>query len=256
MPGGVVAVLGEDRAPRCRRWRRDGPSTSRCGGARRQLGAGSCSGSGRHRTDTVQPVDERAALRRAASPSSPAPGAASAAPTPGCSPPAGASVVVNDLGGSIAGDGRRRRPGAGRGRRDRGRRRHGRRRHQRRVDARGRGRRSSTARSSGSAASTSWSTTPASCGGPACPTPTPTTSSATSPCTSPARSAPIRAAWPHMVAQGYGRIVMTTSTGVFGLPANLAYATAKGGVIGHDPQPRDRRAPSTASSSTSSPRRP
>jgi NAD(P)-dependent dehydrogenase (short-subunit alcohol dehydrogenase family) len=41
-----------------------------------------------------------------------------------------------------------------------------------------------------------------------------------------------RAAWPHLVAQGYGRIVMTTSTGVFGLPANLAYATAKGGVIG------------------------
>ena len=41
-----------------------------------------------------------------------------------------------------------------------------------------------------------------------------------------------RAAWPHMVDQGYGRIVMTTSTGVFGLPENLAYATAKGGVIG------------------------
>jgi NAD(P)-dependent dehydrogenase (short-subunit alcohol dehydrogenase family) len=41
-----------------------------------------------------------------------------------------------------------------------------------------------------------------------------------------------RAAWPHLVEQGYGRIVMTTSTGVFGLPANLAYATAKGGVIG------------------------
>jgi NAD(P)-dependent dehydrogenase (short-subunit alcohol dehydrogenase family) len=41
-----------------------------------------------------------------------------------------------------------------------------------------------------------------------------------------------RAAWPHLVEQGYGRIVLTTSTGVFGLPANLAYATAKGGVIG------------------------
>ena len=27
-----------------------------------------------------------------------------------------------------------------------------------------------------------------------------------------------RAAWPHMVEQGYGRIVMTTSSGVFGLP--------------------------------------
>ena len=41
-----------------------------------------------------------------------------------------------------------------------------------------------------------------------------------------------RAAWPHMVAQRYGRIVMTTSSGVFGLPNNLSYATAKGGVIG------------------------
>jgi len=41
-----------------------------------------------------------------------------------------------------------------------------------------------------------------------------------------------RAAWPHMVAQGYGRIVMTTSAGLFGLPHNLSYATAKGAVIG------------------------
>ncbi len=41
-----------------------------------------------------------------------------------------------------------------------------------------------------------------------------------------------RAAWPTMVEQGYGRIVLTTSTGVLGLPANLGYATAKGGVIG------------------------
>ena len=41
-----------------------------------------------------------------------------------------------------------------------------------------------------------------------------------------------RAAWPTMVDQGYGRIVMTTSSGVFGLPKNLSYATAKGGVIG------------------------
>lgn len=41
-----------------------------------------------------------------------------------------------------------------------------------------------------------------------------------------------RAAWPHFVAQEFGRIVMTTSAGVFGLPANLGYATAKGGVIG------------------------
>jgi NAD(P)-dependent dehydrogenase (short-subunit alcohol dehydrogenase family) len=41
-----------------------------------------------------------------------------------------------------------------------------------------------------------------------------------------------RAAWPHMVEQGYGRIVMTTSTGMFGLPQNLGYATAKAGVVG------------------------
>ncbi len=41
-----------------------------------------------------------------------------------------------------------------------------------------------------------------------------------------------RAAWPHMTEQGYGRIVMTTSSGVFGLPQNLSYATAKGAVIG------------------------
>src|SRR4051812_37715493 len=42
----------------------------------------------------------------------------------------------------------------------------------------------------------------------------------------------VRAAWPSMADQQYGRIVMTTSTGMLGLPANLAYATAKGGVVG------------------------
>jgi NAD(P)-dependent dehydrogenase (short-subunit alcohol dehydrogenase family) len=41
-----------------------------------------------------------------------------------------------------------------------------------------------------------------------------------------------RAAWPHMVEQGYGRVVQTTSTGMLGLPTNLSYATAKGGVLG------------------------
>ena len=41
-----------------------------------------------------------------------------------------------------------------------------------------------------------------------------------------------RAAWPHMVDQGYGRIVMTSSMGMFGLPDNLGYATAKAAVIG------------------------
>lgn len=41
-----------------------------------------------------------------------------------------------------------------------------------------------------------------------------------------------RAAWPHFVEQGYGRIVMTTSAGMFGLSKNLGYATAKGAVVG------------------------
>jgi NAD(P)-dependent dehydrogenase (short-subunit alcohol dehydrogenase family) len=41
-----------------------------------------------------------------------------------------------------------------------------------------------------------------------------------------------RAAWPHMAEQGYGRIVMTTSTGMLGLPNNTSYATAKAGVVG------------------------
>ncbi len=41
-----------------------------------------------------------------------------------------------------------------------------------------------------------------------------------------------RAAWPHMVEQHYGRIVLTTSTGMLGLPTNTSYATAKAGVIG------------------------
>lgn len=41
-----------------------------------------------------------------------------------------------------------------------------------------------------------------------------------------------RAAWPHLVGQGYGRVVLTASTGVLGLPQNAAYAAAKGGVIG------------------------
>jgi NAD(P)-dependent dehydrogenase (short-subunit alcohol dehydrogenase family) len=41
-----------------------------------------------------------------------------------------------------------------------------------------------------------------------------------------------RAAWPHMVDQRYGRIVMTTSSGMLGLANNTSYATAKAGVIG------------------------
>ncbi|MEV6236611.1 SDR family NAD(P)-dependent oxidoreductase [Lentzea sp. NPDC051838] len=41
-----------------------------------------------------------------------------------------------------------------------------------------------------------------------------------------------RECWPHMVEAGYGRIVMTTSHGILGAPALLAYGTAKGGVFG------------------------
>jgi NAD(P)-dependent dehydrogenase (short-subunit alcohol dehydrogenase family) len=41
-----------------------------------------------------------------------------------------------------------------------------------------------------------------------------------------------RAAWPLMVEQGYGRVVMTSSTGMLGLPNNTSYATAKAGIIG------------------------
>jgi NAD(P)-dependent dehydrogenase (short-subunit alcohol dehydrogenase family) len=41
-----------------------------------------------------------------------------------------------------------------------------------------------------------------------------------------------RAAWPHLAETGSGRIVLTTSTGMLGMPANTAYATAKAGVIG------------------------
>jgi NAD(P)-dependent dehydrogenase (short-subunit alcohol dehydrogenase family) len=42
----------------------------------------------------------------------------------------------------------------------------------------------------------------------------------------------VRAAWPHMLEQDYGRIVLTTSIGMFGLPDNLGYATAKASMIG------------------------
>jgi NAD(P)-dependent dehydrogenase (short-subunit alcohol dehydrogenase family) len=40
-----------------------------------------------------------------------------------------------------------------------------------------------------------------------------------------------RAAWPHMPAQNYGRVVLTGS-GMFGMPDNLSYATAKWDMIG------------------------
>lgn len=41
-----------------------------------------------------------------------------------------------------------------------------------------------------------------------------------------------RAAWPHMADAGYGRIVLTGSAGMFGLPTNTSYAAAKAAMIG------------------------
>jgi NAD(P)-dependent dehydrogenase (short-subunit alcohol dehydrogenase family) len=40
-----------------------------------------------------------------------------------------------------------------------------------------------------------------------------------------------RACWPHMARAGYGRVVMTTSHGVLGAPFLTSYGTAKGGVL-------------------------
>jgi NAD(P)-dependent dehydrogenase (short-subunit alcohol dehydrogenase family) len=40
-----------------------------------------------------------------------------------------------------------------------------------------------------------------------------------------------RECWPHMAEAGYGRIVMTTSHGILGSRALIAYGTAKGGVF-------------------------
>ncbi|MER5195743.1 SDR family NAD(P)-dependent oxidoreductase [Streptomyces sp. NPDC002755] len=42
----------------------------------------------------------------------------------------------------------------------------------------------------------------------------------------------LRAAWPHFVEQQYGRVVLTTSSGLFGLDNNLSYAAAKAGTVG------------------------
>ena len=106
-------------------------------------------------------------------------------------------------------------------------------------------RRSCVWRSSGSDASTCSSTTPGIMRGRACPRSTRTTSTSHLAVHVDGSFNTTRAAWPHMVEQGYGRIVMTTSAGVFGLPKNTSYATAKGAVIGitrslDDPRGRPR----------------
>jgi NAD(P)-dependent dehydrogenase (short-subunit alcohol dehydrogenase family) len=41
-----------------------------------------------------------------------------------------------------------------------------------------------------------------------------------------------RAAWPHLLAQGYGRIVNTSSGSTFGTPGSLPYPMAKSAIIG------------------------
>jgi NAD(P)-dependent dehydrogenase (short-subunit alcohol dehydrogenase family) len=41
-----------------------------------------------------------------------------------------------------------------------------------------------------------------------------------------------RAAWPYMLEQDYGRVVLTGSVGMFGLTDNLGYANVKAGMIG------------------------
>jgi NAD(P)-dependent dehydrogenase (short-subunit alcohol dehydrogenase family) len=42
----------------------------------------------------------------------------------------------------------------------------------------------------------------------------------------------LRAAWPRFVAQGYGRVVLTSSSSTFGHPGNSNYAAAKAGLLG------------------------
>jgi NAD(P)-dependent dehydrogenase (short-subunit alcohol dehydrogenase family) len=42
----------------------------------------------------------------------------------------------------------------------------------------------------------------------------------------------IHAAWPYFEEKNYGRIVLTTSVGMFGLPDNIGYAIAKASMIG------------------------
>jgi NAD(P)-dependent dehydrogenase (short-subunit alcohol dehydrogenase family) len=42
----------------------------------------------------------------------------------------------------------------------------------------------------------------------------------------------LHAAWPHFLEKNYGRVVLTTSAGMFGLPGNLGYAIAKASMIG------------------------
>jgi len=42
----------------------------------------------------------------------------------------------------------------------------------------------------------------------------------------------LHAAWPYFLEKNYGRVVLTTSVGMFGLPGNIGYAIAKAAMIG------------------------
>ena len=42
----------------------------------------------------------------------------------------------------------------------------------------------------------------------------------------------LHAAWPYFLEKNYGRAVLTTSVGMFGLPGNVGYAIAKASMIG------------------------
>lgn len=42
----------------------------------------------------------------------------------------------------------------------------------------------------------------------------------------------VRAAWPHMLSQGYGRILNTASNAAFGIGGTSTYATTKAGLLG------------------------
>ena len=51
-------------------------------------------------------------------------------------------------------------------------------------------------------------------------------------CTCAASFNTLHAAWPHFLEKNYGRVVLTTSVGMFGLPDNIGYAIAKASMIG------------------------
>jgi NAD(P)-dependent dehydrogenase (short-subunit alcohol dehydrogenase family) len=42
----------------------------------------------------------------------------------------------------------------------------------------------------------------------------------------------VQAAWPHLIAQSYGRVVLTSSSSTFGSPAALPYSAGKSALIG------------------------